>query len=107
MVESIIGAIFVDTLGNLKHCERFLDTLGLTTYLDRLLVDFVELQHPKTLLSMQASSKVIYRVETPDSSYNSYRCTVEIGSKSYGSVSSAVSREHVITIAAGEVLGKL
>lgn len=104
MVESILGAIFIDAEGDLRCCQRFLDLLGLTAYLDRLIVETVELRHPKTLLSMQIPSKIIYEICAPDHQRDSYHCTVHIDSKQQVTVKGGVSREHAITKAAEEGL---
>jgi dsRNA-specific ribonuclease len=50
MIESLIGAIFVDSGGDLAECQRFVERIGLTSYLDRLLDGSVDVVHPKAAL---------------------------------------------------------
>lgn len=61
IIESIIGAIFIDTHGDIDECERFLRRIGLMRHLDRVLVDNVIVKHPRTrLYTMVGSRKVEY-----------------------------------------------
>ncbi|KAL4865910.1 hypothetical protein BDV12DRAFT_187821 [Aspergillus spectabilis] len=46
IIESIIGAIFVDSGGDLGSCRGFVDRLGLLNYLGRILDGGVDVCHP-------------------------------------------------------------
>ncbi|KAJ5579499.1 uncharacterized protein N7459_005484 [Penicillium hispanicum] len=47
IVESTLGAMFIDSRGNLDACSAFLERLGLLPYLRRILSDAVDVQHPR------------------------------------------------------------
>ncbi|KAL5335072.1 hypothetical protein BJX70DRAFT_401960 [Aspergillus crustosus] len=46
IIESMIGAIFVDSGGNLRKCKVFLERIGLLRYLNRILDEGVRVVHP-------------------------------------------------------------
>ncbi|PWY79196.1 dicer-like protein 2-1 [Aspergillus heteromorphus CBS 117.55] len=47
LVESLLGAIFVDSRGDMAACERFLERIGLLWYLHRMLDEGMNARHPK------------------------------------------------------------
>lgn len=47
IIESVIGAIFVDSNGDLDAAAGFIERLGLTGYLHRILSDGVDVTHPR------------------------------------------------------------
>ncbi|KAL8939968.1 MAG: hypothetical protein Q9211_002496, partial [Gyalolechia sp. 1 TL-2023] len=57
IIESLIGAIYIDSHGSLAACESFLETLGVMGYLRRLLQGGVALYHPKEKLGQLADSQ--------------------------------------------------
>ncbi|KAF4598637.1 Dicer-like protein 2 [Pleurotus pulmonarius] len=66
MVESLIGAIFLDTSGNLDVVRQVLRRLGHTDILERVVDDGVDVLHPVSRVSLWASKigkKVEYRTE--------------------------------------------
>lgn len=98
MIESIIGAIFVDSLGNIEACEQFLDRIGLFRILHRLIKDQVDCRHPKNLLGIIAISKTVnYEVERVKGSYS---CSVKVGGWQVGLTIVRPSREEAETEAA-------
>jgi dsRNA-specific ribonuclease len=56
MVESLLGAIFVDSHGSLDACRGFLERIGLLTYLRRVAHEDIELLHPRNQLLIAAKS---------------------------------------------------
>ena len=61
IIESVLGAIFIDSGGNLLKCLTFLERIGITTYLRRVLNTKVDCLHPKERLGILAgSNKVRY-----------------------------------------------
>ena len=64
MIESIIGAIFVDSGGQLKPCEDFLTKIGLIGYLERLVKENIDVVHPRDRLQqLLPSSEIVYDTE--------------------------------------------
>ncbi|KAG8531045.1 uncharacterized protein KY384_004402 [Bacidia gigantensis] len=47
LVESLLGAIYIDSRGSLAECTKFLEHIGLMTYLRRVLSSDNALLHPK------------------------------------------------------------
>jgi dsRNA-specific ribonuclease len=59
LIESVLGAIFVDSQGDMTHCSAFLDRLGLWVLLDRILDEKVNCQHPKHRLGIAVGNKSV------------------------------------------------
>lgn len=57
LVESLLGAIFVDSRGSLDECRSFLERIGLMAYMRRILNEKIVLYHPKGRLGLVAQSK--------------------------------------------------
>ena len=56
LIESALGAIFVDSHGSLKECRRVLDRIGLVKYMSRITQGEVELLHPLNRLHHAAET---------------------------------------------------
>lgn len=88
IIESILGAIFIDSHGNLAECEKFLERLGLLWYLRRILKDGVDVMHPRNIAQQMAKGEIrfeVVRVVNGDGTAGTaggeddgatYRCTV-------------------------------
>ncbi|KAI4240417.1 MAG: hypothetical protein L6R40_005128 [Gallowayella cf. fulva] len=59
IVESLIGAIYIDSHGSLAACEGFLEQVGMMGYLRRLLEGGVALYHPKEELGQLADTESV------------------------------------------------
>lgn len=59
IIESLLGAIYIDTSGSLAACEAFLDRLGIMTYLRRILREDIALLHPKEKLGQLADAETV------------------------------------------------
>lgn len=110
IIESMLGAIFIDSNGDLKACEEFLTRLGLLTYLRRVLAENVEVMHPKERLGIVAgNAKVRYAItrELVDG-VEKYSCTVLVDDEpvasSTGEVSRAAAEAKAAQHAAGLIL---
>ena len=64
IIESVLGAIYIDSRGSWEACERFLEALGVGKYLGRVLAgEVVGVKHPKEELGVVAGNeKVKYEV---------------------------------------------
>ncbi|KAJ5301638.1 hypothetical protein N7508_006501 [Penicillium antarcticum] len=49
IIESVLGAIFVDSGGNLDVCHSFVERLGLLSYVRRVIADEVNVVHPRNI----------------------------------------------------------
>ncbi|CAG8095579.1 unnamed protein product [Penicillium olsonii] len=64
LVESTLGAIFIESKGCLDKCERFLERIRLVDYLQRFVRHNVPLEHPKSALNrMTGSDKAEFEVQ--------------------------------------------
>ncbi|KAL8807643.1 MAG: hypothetical protein Q9182_000627 [Xanthomendoza sp. 2 TL-2023] len=59
IIESLLGAIYIDSHGSLAACEGFLERLGVMGYLRRLLEGGVALYHPKEELGLLADTESV------------------------------------------------
>lgn len=55
IVESLIGAIYLDTSGDMSACEQFVERLGILPILRHLIDDKVDVRHPLTVLGEYAA----------------------------------------------------
>ena len=77
IVESVIGAIYLDSGRDLRACERFVERIGVLRVLDRILRDDVKVVHPKERLGVLAGNeKVTYAVKTNG---HTTHCVLKIG----------------------------
>ncbi|KAH7392744.1 hypothetical protein BKA66DRAFT_568064 [Pyrenochaeta sp. MPI-SDFR-AT-0127] len=113
IVESVIGAIYVDSQGDISACEGFVHRLGILDRIDRILRDDVDVMHPKVQLGILAVEKDVEYIRITDkqdghvSTNKLYRCQVKVGGKSVGGVVEGLKRWSVETIAAWKAVGIL
>lgn len=111
IVESVIGALYIDSHGSIPVCEEFVQRLGILRCLERILRDGVDCLHPKERLGILAVEKSVNYVHvTSDSKRNEktsikvddtcYKVQVRIGGKDVGEVVEGVKRLQAETIAA-------
>lgn len=91
MIESVVGAIFVDSGGDLDACKAFLERLGLWRILCRIVNEKVNCFHPKSLVNViTRSAKVDYEGLRQDGRYS---CSIKIGGIQVGPTVTRGSRE--------------
>ncbi|KAG5946219.1 hypothetical protein E4U59_004274 [Claviceps monticola] len=108
--EALIGAMWVDS-GSPEECEAFLERIGVLSYLDRLVRDGVQVQHPKELLGKYAVAQPVkYVLEAekvvggakPDEV--KYSCRVYIGPDVIAEVFDGVAKDEVKIKAAQQAI---
>ena len=107
IIESIIGAIYVDTHGSLDACRSFLQTLGVMPYLRKALVESIHLLHPKEELGQLAvSEKVTYEtcIGKTAEGQDVAALRVLVGKREICTVEGGKSKIEVETRAAGEAV---
>jgi dsRNA-specific ribonuclease len=109
LVESIFGAIFVDSEGSLANCQRFAERIGLSPYLRRLVAEHVDVAHPRTTLDhIKGSDKVEYIIQHEEDDLGLYRCQVRIGNDADAiTVGKCLSKEEAVTRAADAAVKKI
>ncbi|KAF2766032.1 P-loop containing nucleoside triphosphate hydrolase protein [Teratosphaeria nubilosa] len=78
LVESVLGAIYVDTNGDLGACELFVKRLGILDVMNRLLGDDVQAMSPKELVGIAAGNEQFR--------YKNSSRTYEDGRREYSSI---------------------
>ena len=111
MIESLIGAIFVDSEGSLAECHRFINRIGLAPYLNRVLDGSVDFTHPKSALGeLPGVQGVVYGVRSEaslDGSEETYRCTVSVGGAEVASVTGCLCKDEAVVTGALDAMKKL
>ncbi|PSN68956.1 P-loop containing nucleoside triphosphate hydrolase protein [Corynespora cassiicola Philippines] len=105
IVESVIGAVYVDSQGNIEACEAFVRKLGIMDALERILRDGVDCLHPKERLGHLAVEKSVQYVKITDGEDNAagnrmYKVQVKVGGENVGGVEEGLKRLNAETIAA-------
>lgn len=123
IVEAIIGAIFIDSGGNLCAVEGFLSRLGILRYLESLLDavgrdgEFkagsnnsgVMIMQPKMHLHelAQAKQELVDWADIKEGDNGCFRGSVKVGGVALGSVENATTRTAAVTIAADEAVKQM
>lgn len=107
IVESIIGAIYIDSHGDISACETFVCRLGILDCLERILRDNVDCLHPKERLGHIAVERSVKYIRVKDGSKSTgggmstaYECQVKVGGEDVGEVVEGLTRLNAETIAA-------
>jgi dsRNA-specific ribonuclease len=109
IIESLLGAIFIDSQGNLEACKEFLERLGLLRYLRRILTENIDIMHPKERLGIVAGNSKV-RYETGKETVNAalrYSCSLFIDGESMATSAGEVSRAAAETKAAQNAVGSI
>ncbi|KAK6001187.1 hypothetical protein QM012_003270 [Aureobasidium pullulans] len=92
IVEAVLGAIYIDSSGNLAACKAFVDTLGLFKLLERFLDEGVQVGFPRERLGLMADMKdVEYRASSDGD--GRWGCKIFVGKREIVDVGGCVSRE--------------
>ena len=105
LIESIIGAIYIDSGGDLSMCLGFLERLGITRYLRRVLYKGIDCLHPKERLGILACSKKLrYYHEQYGETYRCYIYLDEVIVGNYKESTTRIDAEVNAAWAASELL---
>ncbi|ERF76327.1 hypothetical protein EPUS_04185 [Endocarpon pusillum Z07020] len=106
LIESILGAIFIDSKGNLQPCREFLERIGLLRYLRRIIAEEFDIMHPKERLGIVAgNSKVRYvTVSKIVDAAAHYSCTVFVDDESTATSTGEVCKAAAETRAAQDAV---
>ena len=111
MVESILGALYLDTRGDLAACEGFLEKLGVLPMMRRMLESGMNTTHPKERLGILADQdEVSYaseQVHDQGQGIMLWRCLVKMGAGEVARADGCISREEAEVRAADEAVGIL
>ncbi|KAL2783849.1 ribonuclease III domain-containing protein [Aspergillus keveii] len=110
LIESVLGAIYVDSSGDLAACESFLEKIGLLRFLDRILRDRVDIAHPKNIvqkLSRSLAKFDVKRTLPAEGSDTIYECRVSIGDVIIAVAESCLCHEETEVEAAAVAIRRL
>jgi dsRNA-specific ribonuclease len=110
IVEALIGAVFIDSHGDLGACEQLAGRFGITQYLERIIKDRIDVLHPKSRLGElvgrkegkkeKGINKVKYKIRREKGGNCGYRCHVSIGDVIFEEIREGLTRDEVTTRAA-------
>jgi dsRNA-specific ribonuclease len=116
IVESIIGAVYVDTQGDISACKEVVRRLGILDCLERILRDRVDCLHPKERLGILAVDKGVEYVRVGEEGRKEgerengeaeeagkkgvWKCQVRVGGVDIGGPVEGLKRLNAETIAA-------
>ena len=102
IIESLLGALFIDTHGSLAHCRSFLEHIGLMPYLRRVMDRKIALLHPKEELGQLADQEKVRYVLGKEGEEDMKRltCQIMVGEREVVSVGDGLSKMEVQTRAA-------
>lgn len=106
IVESVLGAIYIDSRGDFSICQAFVQRLGILESLERILRDNVDCLHPKERLGHLAVNKDVKYIKVDPNkddgvvSKDMYKCQVAVGGVKIGHPVEGLKRLNTETIAA-------
>jgi len=65
IVESLIGAIYIDSMGNMDEVKNAMERLGILTMLRRVVEDGFDVRHPVSRVAMWVSQQYRNAKQTP------------------------------------------
>jgi dsRNA-specific ribonuclease/ERCC4-related helicase len=94
IVEAILGALYLDTRGDLSVCEGFLEKLGILPAMRSMLDREMETCFPKERVGILADREgVEYRDERTDGDVATWECVVLVGGKEVTRVDGVKTKE--------------
>ncbi|KAF2172879.1 hypothetical protein M409DRAFT_16833 [Zasmidium cellare ATCC 36951] len=105
IVEAILGALYIDTRGDLSVCEAFVSKLGILDHMDRILDEHVECFSPKERLGVVADREAVRYVNRWGEDVDGKRvfgCVVMVGDEEVVGVDGCGHRDEAEVKAAWE-----
>ncbi|KAJ5151592.1 hypothetical protein N7492_009887 [Penicillium capsulatum] len=111
IVESTLGAIFIDSRGNMDACSAFVERIGLLPYVRRILADNLDVQHPRNKAQnlVKSAGSLVFksrRVEQKGG-MTTYRCAALLNKEELALVEGCGSAEEADVRVAHLVIEKL
>ncbi|KAG9663479.1 P-loop containing nucleoside triphosphate hydrolase protein, partial [Aureobasidium melanogenum] len=92
ILESVLGAIYIDSSGDLAACKAFVEKLGLFKLLERFLDEGVQVGFPRERLGLMANQKDV-KYEPSSDTNGEWSCKILVGQKEVVDVGGCVSKE--------------
>ncbi|KAG0159677.1 hypothetical protein PDIDSM_7200 [Penicillium digitatum] len=110
IVESVLGAIFIDCGGNLDVCRAFVERIGLVWYIRRVIADGVNVVHPRNTAQNMvkgAGTLVFKRKRVESGGMATYRCSAVVNQTEIALVEGCASAEEAEVKVANVVIEHL
>jgi len=104
IIESLLGALFVDSNGNLDDCQTFVERIGLAAYARRIVTDNVNVVHPRAAFQHLVPSSRIDYVITPEADSRLVKCRLMVDGKEIMVVNGCFNKDAAMTLAADAAL---
>ncbi|KAE8378630.1 ATP-dependent helicase dcl2 [Aspergillus bertholletiae] len=106
LIESVLGAIFIDSGGDLSACERFLEQVGLLSYLRRVLSDGINVSHPRGIAQRLSKGEALFNQKrvSDETGLATYQCTVTMKGAQIVFVEGCLCSEEAEVKAANETI---
>ncbi|CAG8162910.1 unnamed protein product [Penicillium salamii] len=96
IIESTLGAIFIDCGGNLDICQEFVERIGLVRYVQRVIADGVNVVHPRNIAQsiVKGSGTLVFKRKRVESKKGAtYRCSAVVNKTEIALVEGCASAE--------------
>jgi dsRNA-specific ribonuclease len=96
IIESVIGAIFIDCGGNLEVCQEFVERIGLVWYIQRVIADGVNVVHPRNIAQsmVKGSGTLVFKRKRVEAKTGAtYRCSAIVNKTEIALVEDCASAE--------------
>jgi dsRNA-specific ribonuclease len=105
LIESVLGALFIDTQGELSVCEAFVEKLGIFHVMRRILDEHMETARPKERVGILADSKTVEYVGSQSRNEEGvwdFTCAVMVGGEEIARAESCGTAEEADIRAASQ-----
>ncbi|KAJ5101267.1 hypothetical protein NUU61_003489 [Penicillium alfredii] len=95
-VESVLGALFIDSRGNLELCRAFVEKIGLLQYVRRVIADGVNVVHPRNTAQNMVKSVgnlIFNRKRMEAKTGATYRCSALVNKVEIAAVDGCATGE--------------
>lgn len=108
IVESLIGAIYVDSQGDLSECQRFVDRIGIGPYARRMTERPFDVVHPRNSLQKLAGAAHVCFVTRRDiADPSTFFCEVHVDGAKIAEVDGCINKEAAAVMGADAAVAVL
>jgi dsRNA-specific ribonuclease len=110
IIESVLGAIFIDCGGNLDVCQEFVERVGLVWYIQRIIADGVNVVHPRNIAQSMVKglgTLVFKRKRVEAKGGATYRCSAIVNNTEIAVVEGCASAEEAEVKVANAAIERL
>ncbi|CAG7966166.1 unnamed protein product [Penicillium olsonii] len=96
IIESTLGAIFIDCGGDLDNCHKFVERIGLVRYVKRVIADGVNVVHPRNIAQniVKGTGTLVFKRKRVESKKGAtYRCSAVVNKTEIALVEGCASAE--------------